>query len=173
MSDATTPQHFPDVGGSPYLGGYGKNTAATALGEPPPRTFLRDGVWRVMPKASASSPNLLHFASLPPAKGAEGAGLRSFYSFANEEEVEDFLARKPHIIKILHDLSDFFKERYGVTENIVEHIEDDYYGYDTLDVTPKLHTKDREELRVIRREVLDSFFFPLGLSFSEGIAVSI
>lgn len=97
----------------------------------------------------------------------------SFYSYVNKEEVESFIARKPHIEKMLNELSVFLNKTYGVTESRVKHIADDYYGYDTLKVTPNFDTKDWERLMKMLREIMVAFCYPMGVSPSEDIMISI
>ncbi len=98
---------------------------------------------------------------------------RPFYSYVNEEEVEDFLARKPRMEKILKDLSVFLNKTYGVSECRVEHIADDCHGYDTLKVVPNFHTKDWKRSMGVLRETTDAFLYPLGVSPSEDVIISI
>lgn len=99
--------------------------------------------------------------------------MRPFYSYVNEKEIEDFLARKPHMVEILRDLSGFLGRKYGVATSRVKHIADDYYDYDALEVMPIFRTKNREELGDIEEEIFYTFVCPLNLPFSESLLVAV
>lgn len=105
--------------------------------------------------------------------GRRHVDLRSFYSYVNEEEVEDFLERKPHMAKVLSDFLEFLKKEYGVTKSRIKHIEDDYYDYDALDVIPSFRTKDRKELNAMEDEIFRAFLCSLDLPFSESMVVTV
>ncbi len=66
----------------------------------------------------------------------------AYSSCVNRREIGDFLARKPHVAKVLNNLAPYLAEKYNVGEIRLEHTANDYYGYDALRVTPRFHAKD-------------------------------
>lgn len=98
--------------------------------------------------------------------------MSAYSSYVNRKEIEDFLARKPHVAKVLNDLASYLAENYDVGEIALEHTASDYYEYDALRVTPKFHARDLKEGIKLRKEVLYDFFNAKDPSLIEDIIFS-
>lgn len=104
---------------------------------------------------------------------SDALGLGPAYSYVDDDEIKDFLSRKPHVVDILKELAAFLAEKHGVTKSHIEPFEDHYHGCDALVVTPEYRTEDLDEMLEIQGDVLDAFFYPRKLISHESIVLSI
>lgn len=100
---------------------------------------------------------------------SDESDLRTSYSYVNEKDVENFLARNPRLVKTLTDLAAFLAEKHNVTNISLEHIANDDYECDDLVIVPEFHTNDVKKLISLQGEILDDFFFPMDRSATDGL----
>ncbi len=96
----------------------------------------------------------------------------AYSSYVNKEEVEDFLARKPHVVGILNELAPYLAEKYGIAEIKIEHTASEMHELDAVRVTPKFHTEDSRELIKLQGEILYDFFSSIDIAVAEDIIFS-
>lgn len=77
------------------------------------------------------------------------------------------------MVEVLRELAEFLGGKYGVAKTRIEHFADDSYGYDALDVIPAFRTKDKKELKSIKKEVFYNFFCRMNLPFSESLVLTV
>ncbi len=96
----------------------------------------------------------------------------AYSSYANREEVADFLAKKNHLVEMLNDLAPYLAEKHGVTDISLKRIACEDYDFDVIMVTPRFHTENIRELIKLQKEINRGFLIRYDMHLTKDLVLA-